>query len=383
MAKPIAAVVGTGFIGPVHVEALRRVGVQVKGIVGSSPARSRQAASQLDLDVGYPSIEALLADSEVNVVHLASPNRLHKEQVLACLKAGKHVVCEKPLAMDTAEARELLAASRRHPKLVCAVNYNVRFYPISLEARSLVRSGEVGEIYHLHASYTQDWLLYPTDFNWRVLAAEGGALRAVGDIGTHLLDLLGFVCGVEVEAVMADLRTVHPVRIRPGAGPSDTFGRKAKRAGVPVNIDTEDYGSILLRFKGGAKGVVTVSQVCAGRKNCIRYEVAGSKCALAWNSESPDELWIGRRGASNALRLRDPSQLDPSAAAFTSFPAGHVEGYPDTFKQLYRAVYQDISASRRSARPLYATFEDGYRELVLCDAIAESHRTGSWAKVSN
>ncbi len=383
MSHPTAAVVGTGFIGPVHVEALRRLGVRVKGVLGSSAAKSKAASSQLGLDVAYPSLSALLADPEVNVVHLASPNRVHKEQVLAALMAGKHVVCEKPLAMDSAEAGEMLEVSRRYPDLVCAVNYNVRFYPLSLEARSMVRNGEVGEIFHLHGSYTQDWLLYPTDFNWRVLASEGGALRAVGDIGTHLLDLIGFICGLEIESVLADLRTVHPVRIRPNAAPSTTFGRKARSVGSRVGVDTEDYGSVLLRFKGGAKGVVTVSQVSAGRKNCIRYEIAGSKCSVAWNSESPDELWVGKRGASNALRLRDPSLLDASAAAFSSYPAGHVEGYPDTFKQLYRAIYEDIGSRRRSKEPLYATFEDGYRELLLCDAIAESHRTGAWAKVEN
>jgi len=381
MNQPTAAVVGTGFIGPVHVEALRRLGVKVKGVVGSSAAKSKAAASQLKLEVAYSNLSAMLADREVGVVHLASPNRVHKEQVVAALKAGKHVVCEKPLAMNSADAREMLEASRRYPELVCAVNYNVRFYPLSLEARSMVRNGEVGEILHLHGSYTQDWLLNPTDFNWRVLASEGGGLRAVGDIGTHLLDLIGFISGLEIESVMADLRTVHPVRIRPNAATSATFGKKAGSAGTAVSVDTEDYGSVLLRFKGGARGVVTVSQVSAGRKNCIRYEIAGSKCAMAWNSESPDELWIGKRGASNALRLRDPSLMDASASAFSNYPAGHVEGYPDTFKQLYRAVYQDIAAKRRSRKPLYATFEEGYRELVLCDAIAESHRTGAWAKV--
>jgi predicted dehydrogenase len=381
MKVPVVAVVGTGFIGPVHVEALRRLGIRVKGVVGSSAAKAVSSASSLNLDVAYPSFQAMLADSEVNVVHVASPNRAHREQVLAALGAGKHVVCEKPLAMNAAEASELAAAARRRPRLVCAVNYNVRFYPLSIEARGLVRSGEVGEIFHLHASYTQDWLLHPTDFNWRVLAAEGGKLRAVGDIGTHLIDLIGFICGLEVESVMADLRTVHPRRRRPGSGSSDTFGEKARTGGVPVSVDTEDCGSVLLRFKGGSKGVITVSQVSAGRKNCIRYEIAGSRCALAWNSESPDELWIGRRGASNTLRLRDPSLMDATAAAYSNYPAGHAEGYPDTFKQLYRAVYADIGAGRRSREPLYATFGDGYRELVLCEAIEESNRTGAWVRV--
>src|SRR5271157_1241548 len=196
MSTPVVAVVGAGFIGPVHVEALRRLGLVVKGVVGISIEEAKSAAAKLGLAVAYPDLRAVLADREVTSVHVASPNRLHKEHVLEVLAAGKHVVCEKPLGMTSAESAELVAAEARHPNLVCAVNYNVRFYPLSLQARALVRRGEVGEIFHLHGSYTQDWLLYPTDFNWRVLAAEGGQLRAIGDIGTHWLDLLVFISGL-------------------------------------------------------------------------------------------------------------------------------------------------------------------------------------------
>jgi len=386
MSTPVVAVIGAGFIGPVHVEALRRLGLVVKGVLGISPDEAKAAASKLGLAVAYPDLGAVLADPEVTSVHVASPNRLHKEHVLAVLKAGKHVVCEKPLGMTSAESAELVAAQARHPDLVCAVNYNVRFYPLSLQARAMVRRGDVGEVFHIHGSYTQDWLLYPTDFNWRVLAAEGGHLRAIGDVGTHWLDLIFFICGLDVEAVMADLRTVHPVRLQPPVGSVETFKEKlGPTAGrrEPVSITTEDYGSVLLRFKGGAKGVLTVSQVTAGRKNCLRYEIAGSKCALAWNSEAPNELWIGQRPTANSQLLRDPSLLDPSAAPFANFPGGHNEGFPDSFKQSFRAVYDDIRAGRRSPQPLYATFADGHRELVLCEAIAASHRSGTWVGVAS
>ena len=382
---PIAVVVGTGFIGPIHVEALRRLGIVVKGVLGSSPKQSRASAAALGLACGYASYEAVLADREVTAVHLASPNRLHKVQVLAALAAGKHVVCEKPLAMTTAETTELVGAAAAHPHLVCAVNYNVRFYPLALHARALVRRGEIGEVFHLHGSYHQDWLLYPTDFNWRVLAAEGGALRAVGDVGTHWLDLISFISGLEIEAVMADLRTVHPVRQRPAGGSGETFaGRDASnpRELWPVNITTDDYGAVLLRFTGGARGACTFSQVAAGRKNCIRFDISGSKRTLAWNSEAPEELWIGARGEPSQLLQRDPAIMDATAARFSNYPGGHAEGYPDTFKQLYRAIYDDIATGRRSAEPLYATFADGHRELVLCEAIAESHRRGAWVSVS-
>jgi predicted dehydrogenase len=385
MRQPTIAVIGTGFIGPVHVEALRRLGLRVKGMVGSSAEKSRAAADRLGLEHAYANYEAVLDDPEITAVHLTSPNRLHHAQVLAALAAGKHVVCEKPLAMTTKETAALVAAAAAHPGLVCAVNYNVRFYPLALHARALVRRGEIGEVFHLQGSYLQDWLLQPTDFNWRVLAEEGGDLRAVGDVGTHWLDLITFISGLEIEAVMADLRTVHPVRQSPPGGSAETFtGQGAPPPGAlrPVPITTDDYGAVLLRFKGGARGVCTFSQVAAGRKNCIRYEISGSKRSLAWNSEVPDELWIGERGAPSRLLQRDPAIIDPTAARFSNYPGGHAEGYPDTFKQLYRAIYEDIAAGRRSAEPLYATFADGHRELVLCAAIAESHRRGVWVTVS-
>jgi predicted dehydrogenase len=379
-----AAVIGAGFIGPVHVEGLRRVGIRVKGIAGISPEEAQRAAATLGLSHAYRHVDELLADPEVQSVHLASPNRLHHTHALAALAAGKHVICEKPLAMTSAQTTELVTAWRERPAQVAAVNYNLRFYPLSIHARSLVRSGEIGQVVHVHGSYVQDWLLYPTDFNWRVLKTEGGELRAVGDVGTHWLDLVGFVSGLEVEAVMADLMTVHTTRLMPPAGSVETF--KGKESGQPVErqpvpIDTEDFGMILLRYKGGARGSLTVSQVTAGRKNCLRYEIAGARKALYFNSETPNTLWIGERAEANRELMRDPSLLDAEAARFASYPGGHNEGFPDTFKQLYRAVYTDVLNGRRSDNPLYATFEDGHKEVALCEAIARSHREQRWVPV--
>jgi predicted dehydrogenase len=268
--------------------------------------------------------------------------------------------------------------------LIAAVNYNIRFYPINLQARALVQKGELGEVFHIKGSYVQDWLLYPSDFNWRVLAQDGGELRAIGDIGTHWLDLVTFISGLEVEAVMADLYTVHPIRQRPPAGSIETFSKKGAKKKVitePVKITTEDYASVLLRFKGGQRGVLTVSQVTAGRKNAIEWEIAGSKRAMAWNGERPNELWIGERNQPNRILLRDPSLLEADASAYASYPGGHNEGFPDTFKQLYRAVYADIAKGSMSKRPLYATLADGHKELALCEAILESGRKGKWSRV--
>lgn len=373
-----SAVVGTGFIGPVHVEALRRLGRQVVGLLGSSPQKSQAAAAALGVPRGYDSFEQLLADPAVGVVHLASPNRLHFEQCKQALEAGKHVICEKPLAMTAKETAELVALAERSP-VVTAVCYNVRFYPLCLEARQRIISGQLGPIHHVTGSYVQDWLLYDTDFNWRVLAEEGGALRAVADIGTHWLDLAQAITGLEVEQVCADLHTFLPVRRRP-KGSVETFQSKLTSAGQtePVNITTEDYGAVLLRFRGGATGCLTVSQVTAGRKNCVRYEIAGARAALAWNSEQPNELWLGHRDQANELLVRDPALLDPAVRRFANYPGGHNEGFPDTFKQLFRAVYEYIEAGDwRAPRP-FPTFHDGHREILLCEAILRSHREHRW-----
>ncbi|MEZ5275758.1 MAG: Gfo/Idh/MocA family oxidoreductase [Opitutaceae bacterium] len=382
--KPAAAVVGTGFIGPVHVEALRRLGIPITGILGSSEEKSRTAAQSVGLPRAYRDLDDLLADPAVSVVHLASPNRVHFQQVLACLKAGRHVICEKPLAMNTAETAELARAAAAHPGLICAVNYNIRFYPLVVHARALVRSGEIGDVLHLRGGYSQDWLLYPTDFNWRVMAEEGGVLRAVGDVGTHWLDLIGFITGLEIESVFADLRTVHPVRRRPTEQSSETFTGKSRRpaaASEDFPVTTEDHGTILLRFKGGSRGCLHVSQVTAGRKNSIHFEIAGSRRALAWDSELPNELWIGSRDEPNQRFLKDPAFLDASARCFADYPGGHNEGFPDSFKQLYKAIYADIATGQSSPDRLYADFTDGHRELLLCQAIAESHRTERWVNV--
>ncbi len=378
-----AAVAGTGFIGPVHVEAIRRLGHHVVGILGSTPEKSRAAADALGLEKGYGSFAELLADPAVEVVHVATPNRDHFGQVKAALAAGKHVICEKPLAMTSTETGELVRLAAANPHLVTAVNYNVRFYPLCLEARERVRSGELGEVFHVTGSYLQDWLLNPTDFNWRVQAEAGGELRAVADIGTHWLDLLTFITGLEVEAVCADLRTVHPVRHKP-SGRSETFTR-ASGGDIPVAVTTEDYGSVLLRFSSGARGCFTVSQVTAGRKNGLRFDIAASKAALAWDSEEPNLLHVGHRGRANEALTRDPALLSPAVRPYANYPGGHAEGFPDSFKQLYRAVYDAIPASgarQGTVLPaLIPTFADGHREVLLCEAILRSHREQRWVVV--
>jgi predicted dehydrogenase len=377
-----AVVVGTGFIGPVHVEGLRRAGVHVAGIVGSSPDKSHLAAEQLGLPRGYTTLDDVLADPAVDSVHLATPNRLHFAQAAAVLRAGKHVLCEKPLAMTSSETADLVRIAAESAR-AAGVAYNIRFYPLCHEAAARVADGSLGNVLHVTGSYVQDWLLYDSDFNWRVLAEDGGNLRAVADIGTHWLDLVQFIVGRKVNAVCADLRTVHATRQRPGGG-VETFSGKgaASRKTEPIAVTTEDCGSVMLRFDNGANGCLWVSQTTAGRKNCLRFEIAGSQQSFAWNSEAPNELWIGHRDRPNEMLIRDPSLMSASARAIASYPGGHNEGFPDTFKQLFRSFYGYVTAGDFTAPPPFPTFADGHREVLLCEAVLRSAREGRWVEVS-
>jgi len=383
MARVRVAVIGAGFMGGVHTEALRRAGCDVVGVLGVSPEESRSFAERTGVAKAYSSLAELLGDAAVDSIHIGTPNRLHFAMAKAGLEAGKHVLCEKPLAMNSKETSELVALAKKHKNLAAGVNYNIRFYPLAIEARERIRSGSLGRIHHVAGSYAQDWLLLDTDYNWRVLAEEGGELRAVADIGTHWLDLVHAITGLEVEALCADLATIHPVRRRP-KGEVETFtGKLASEAETePVKIETEDYGAILLRFRGGARGTLWVSQVTAGRKNALRFEMAAEKGALAFDSENPEVLWLGRRTGPNELVLRDPSLLSGPARAAVGVPGGHAEGYADTFKQHFRAFYGYIAKGDFDAPAPYATFADGHREVVLCEAVLESHRKGGWVKIA-
>ncbi|KQV26860.1 MULTISPECIES: Gfo/Idh/MocA family protein [unclassified Microcella] len=378
--RPRAAIVGTGFIGAVHLDALRRLGVPVAGVLGSSHSRSVEFAQSWGLGRAYRDYDELLSDEAVDVVHITSPNDQHFPQARDALRAGKHVVCEKPLAMDSVETGQL-AALAESTGLVAAVNFNIRFYPHVHEMRSRVATGSVGRPYLVTGSYLQDWLLLDTDWNWRLDSARGGDLRVVGDIGSHWFDLASFVTGQRIVEVMADLTTFIPVRRRP-SGEVATFSAVSGPT-TDAKIGSEDGGSILLRFDGGARGAVSVSQVSAGRKNAVSIEVSASTASLSWRGERPDELWIGHRESPNEVLLRDPALLSPSAASITRLPGGHAEGFENGFAALYAAVYGDVAAGGPAADPTYATFADGHYEALVIDAVAESARTSSWTAVAD
>jgi len=372
-----AGVIGTGFIGPVHVEALRRLGVQVQALC-DVPERVQAAAKQLGIPLAFGDYRELVASPEVDVVHIAAPNRFHCEMALATLRAGKHCVCEKPLAMNTRETARIVALARKQGS-VFAVNYNIRFYPAVLQLRRMVDAGELGQIIHVNGSYFQDWLFKATDYNWRLLPSEGGPLRAVADIGTHWMDTASFILGARITSVFADLSTWHKTRHRP-LGEVQTFSRAT--AGVKYatyKVATEDFANVLLQFSNGARGNLAVSQVAAGRKNCLRLEIYGSKKSASWCSEEPEYLWFGNRDSANQVAVRATPEF-AGAAGFMDYPPGHVEGFPDTFKMLFRAIYWHI-AKTDNGEPLFATAADGHQEVAVCEAVLRSNRLGKWVQV--
>ena len=370
-----AAIIGLGFVGKAHLEALRRLGIPVRGILGSSPERTQDAVRELKLDRGYSSLDELVRDASVTAVHICTPNHAHCDQAKAAMEAGKHVLCEKPLAMNTRESASLIELARKLNR-VGGVAYNLRYYPLCHEARSMVQRGLIGEPRLMHGSFLQDWLLYPTDWNWRLQPDLGGELRVVADIGTHWLDLLQWITGKRVTGLCADLATVNPMRKRP-RGRVQTFQQTAGETDE-IKITTDDYASILLHFEGNAQGVCTVSQVSAGRKARLWFEVDGSEGSLAWNSEEPNTLWIGRRREANQEMIKDPSVMSPQARGYAAYPGGHAEGYPDTFVQLFKDFYGYLDGGDFSRPRTFPTFETGHEEMGLCEAIAQSARERRW-----
>lgn len=375
-----AGVVGIGFIGVAHVEALRRLGVQVVGVVGSTPERAREKAAAAGLPDVYESVEDLAGDSEIDVIHIASPNYAHADQVRTVLDAGKHVVCEKPLALDSEDTADLVARASK-AGLVNAVCFNIRFYPANHQAMAMVATGDIGEPRLITGSYHQDWLLRETDWNWRLQPEEAGGLRAVADIGSHWLDLTSFISGKAVVEVMADLHTLVPIRRHP-PGPVETFSTADDTAElIAEEMSSDDAAGILLRYENGARGAVTISQVSAGQKNSVRYEIAGSESALGWFSAEPEDLFIGHRGRANEVLSRDPGLFAPEAARLIAYPGGHVEGFPDTFRALFSQVYRDVETGGPGDEPAYPTFADGHDVMLVTEAIARSHQEQRWITV--
>jgi predicted dehydrogenase len=377
--------VGPGFVGAHHIDAVRRLGyVDVVAIAASSDASARKKADALGVPKAYGSYEALVADPDVHVVHNTTPNYLHVPVVRAALAAGKHVISDKPLAMTAADARLLLDAANE-ARVVHAVTFNYRGNPLVQQAREMIRAGEIGDVHFVHGAYLQDWLLEPTDFSWRLEPEKGGASSAMGDIGSHWCDLVQHVVGQRIVEVLADLTTVIGTRLKPAAS-TEAFARGGREGRQPVAIESEDLATILVRFDGGAKGSVSVGQVCAGHKNGLWFEANGRRGSLRWLQERQNELWIGRRDGPNAMLPKDPSLLLPAAQRYAHLPGGHQEAWADAFCNVMRDVYGVIVEGRPMSDPrppAFASFEDGYHSACVVDAVLESHRRGSvWTRVA-
>ncbi len=364
-------------MGRVHVEALRRLGtVDVVAIAGRTAESARKFASAHAIDSWTGDYKELLADSGIAAVHICSPNSLHFPMGKAALEANKHVLCEKPLASSVEQAVAMAALAKDRNLTNCTL-YNIRSYPQVQNMRRMREAGDLGEIYAVQGTYSQDWLLYDTDWNWRI---ESGPSRTFADIGTHWCDLVEHITGLRITSLCADLQTFHKTRKKP-KGSVETFAGKTLR---PIEYDevaitTEDFGAMTFRMGQSTRGALTVSQISAGRKNRLFVEIFGSKASAAWNAEAPDELWIGHRNAPNEIIVKDPTLLRGQAKSYADLPGGHSEGYDDTFKQTFQRFYRTIAD--RKAPVEYPTFDDGIRQMRILEAVIESSKKRTWTKL--
>ncbi|HVG39230.1 MAG TPA: Gfo/Idh/MocA family oxidoreductase [Pyrinomonadaceae bacterium] len=381
-----AGLIGAGFIGPLHMEAVRRLGyVEIAALAETNMDLARRKADQLNIPKAYAGHEELLADPDIDVVHTCTPNFLHYPVVMDALKAGKHVICDKPLALTAREAREMRDAARA-AGVVNAVVYNYRFNPMVQQARAMIAGGEVGDVRFVHGHYLQDWLFYETDFTWRLEADKGGDAGAIGDIGSHWCDTAQFMTGLKIERVFADLTTAIPVRKKPLAGREAFASGASDEQFEDFHVSSEDLGTVLLRFENGARGVFSVGQVCAGHKNDQRVEVNGSKASLGWVQEEPNKLWVGYRDRHNLAMTRDPGLLGEAARPYVNLPGGHPEGWSEAFKNLMSNFYSFIAGKKDPVKEAdginFPTFEDGYHSCCVIEAIIKSHREGGWVDVT-
>jgi predicted dehydrogenase len=374
------AVFGTGFVGRVHLESIARLGfVDVYAIGEADAEKGRRLAEEFGAESLETDWQKILAHKELDAVHICTPNALHFPMAKAALLAGKHVLCEKPLATSIAEAQELVDLAAKTGLRNCT-NHHLRYYPMVQHLRRLREEGELGEILSVGGTYSQDWLLYDTDWNWRIDSKENGPSRCMADIGSHFADMTEHVTGLRITSLCADLQTFHKTRKRP-KGPIETFAGKTLTPSdyVEVPIDTEDYGAVLIRLGDRARGAFTASQVAAGCKNRLSIEIYGSKKAAMWSQERPDELWLGNRNSTNQIIIKDPSLMAAGARSYADLPGGHSEGYGDAMKQNFRRFYHSITDPSQAGE--YPQLWDGLRQMTVLQAELESSKTHAWVDV--
>jgi len=374
------AIIGTGFMGRVHLEAVRRLGfVEVAAIASRRIEAARSMADAFHVERVESHYDRILADPDIQAIHICTPNSLHAPIAKAALTAGKHVLCEKPLAMSTKEAQEIETLARAKNLRNCTC-HNLRYYPMVQQMRSMREAGDLGEILVVQGTYSQDWLLHDTDWNWRIESDKNGPSRVMADIGSHWCDMAEHVTGQRIHSLCADLQTFHKTRKRPKVSVETFAGKILSPEDYDlVPIDTEDFGSVIFRMGERARGAFTASQVSAGRKNRLNIEIYGTKSSVVWDQERPDELWIGNRNTNNQMLVKDPSLMKDHARTFAELPGGHVEGYNDTFKQVFRRFYQSIE--NPDSVPEYPQFADGHRQLKILEAEMASHKARAWVEV--
>jgi predicted dehydrogenase len=375
-----AAVFGAGFVGRVHLEGIRRLGyVQLYAIGESEVEKAARLGAEFHVEKIDSDYRRILEDPAVDAVHICTPNFLHFPMAQEALKAGKHVICEKPLATSVEQARALVELAGETQRRNCTF-HNLRFYPMVQHMRRMREDGDLGEILVVQGTYSQDWLLYDTDWNWRLDSKTSGPSRCLADLGSHWCDMAEHVAGLRITSVCADLQTYNKTHKRP-KGPVETFAGKMLKPEdyIEVPIDTEDFGAVAFRMGDRARGAFTASQVSAGRKNRLNIEIYGTKAGVAWDQERPDELWIGNRNTNNQIIIKDPSLLKQGARSYADLPGGHSEGYDDTFKQVFRRFYRSIEEP--GSEPEYPQFADGLRTLTILEAEMESHRKHAWVDV--
>lgn len=365
--------VGVGKIGMAHIEAVRRLGfADVAAIAVRDEAKAKALSEFFGIPGCYTDYREMLADPDIDVVHDCTPNSAHFRINKDIILAGKHVLSEKPLTAESRESAELVELARARGALT-AVNFVYRHFPVLRTVKSMIEGGELGEIFAVTGAYFQDWLLYETDYDWRVEAGLGGPSRAMADIGSHWCDLAQFLVGQDVAQVCADLATFIPARVKPVSAkpasaapaltePAPVAPASARHpAGGKVRVDTEDYGSVLLRFAGGARGAFSVSQVGAGRKIGLSIEIHGSKASVRWDFETAGRLWIGHRDKPNEELLLRSS-------------------LPDAQKDMIGSFYGTIL---HGGQPNYADFAEGHKVVKIVEAILESDRDRGWIAVSS
>src|SRR5438067_3800215 len=378
-ATPVrAAIVGAGYIGAVHAEALRRVGGELSMIVGRPGSDLAGRAAALHAPRWSDRLEEALEDPAIDVVHVCTPNALHYPMARAVLERGKHLICEKPLTVTSAESAELVRLAT-NAGVVAGVAYCYRYYPLVRQVRHLIAGGVLGPVHHVRGLYLADELLHGDYLYYRFAPEMAGPSVAMADVGVHWCDLAEYVTGQRIVALLADVQTVVLERTwsrgASGAGPRpDGAGRDDVT--YTVSIADEDCLSMLLHFDGGAHGALTVSQVSPGYRNWIALSIDGAEAGVEWNQEQPNTLSMRRRAGTWEVLPKDPALLAPEAAALAHAPGGHPEGYLDAFRNLIGSIYDAIRRARGAEDPGrgYPTLAAGHRGVLLVESALQSAR---------